>query len=385
MSVFDTVYDSLPHVMEFLDLDASVSGSDGESETLPASSGPSSPTPLPNPSPVEGYQPAFRINARRFLLTYPHYNETPDRVLEILNLKKPIQRGIACLELHQDGEPHVHAAIEFATRLNSVNRRWFDIDGHHPNIQVSRSWARCVNYCRKEGTLEVGFVGAATANDLIRDDDFNNVIGTGLSADPFRIAEAAESYRHWVRWCITNRISSTYCSTIWDIVRGSHAPTLEENEPLPASVTDVQLRTFGWADAVRTLVVCGPSGIGKTSWARANAPTPSLIVTDIDDLKSYDPHRHRSIIFDEIRCTGARDHNGRWVGAWPLQSQIKLVTWDHPVSIRIRYTLARIPAHVPKVFTCTDTICFTYDEQVNRRIQILNLYQDRDIAALWDV
>lgn len=359
--------------MEYI-LDEAEGSGDGHTDSAPSSA-------LSSPTPVR----QFRINTRRVLLTYPHFNETPSVVLALLNAIRPIHRGIACLELHQDGEAHVHAAVEFSTKVNTVNGRIFDLEGHHPNIQSNvRSWGACVNYCRKEGTLETSVFGAATAEDLIRSNGGELPSEVGVQ-DVFAVAREASSLPYWIQWCIDNRISSTYCSLIWEQCRGSRAPTLEENEPLPAAVTNVQLRTLGWADDVRTLVICGPSGVGKTSWARANAPVPSLIVTDIDDLKSYDAHYHRSIIFDEIRCTGARDHNGRWVGAWPLTSQIKLVTWDHPCSIRIRYTLARLPAHVPKIFTCTDSICFTFDEQINRRISILNLYPDREIAGLWDV
>lgn len=358
--------------MNFIDAEASVSGTDHDSSRS------TSPTPA-----------RFRINTKRVLLTYPHYNEEPSIVLTILNNIKPIHRGIACLELHQDGQPHVHAALEFETKVNSVNGRLFDIEDdegvHHPNIETSvRSWGACVNYCRKEGTLEIAVFGAASAEDLVRGHG-GSLPDQSQTGDVFSVATNAQSLPHWIQWCIDNRISSTYCQLIWEHVRGSRAPTLEQNQPLPIVVTNVQLRTLGWSNDVRTLVICGPSGIGKTSWAKANAPCPALVVTDIDDLKCYDPHRHRSIIFDEIRCTGARDHYGRWVGAWPLTAQIKLTTWDDPVSIRIRYTLARIPAHVPKIFTCTDTICFTFDEQINRRISILNLYTDREITSLWDV
>lgn len=328
----------------------------------------------------------FPINCKRILFTYTHFNETPEILLARINDIRRIKRGIACLELHQDGEPHCHAAIEFETKVHHVDgRRLFDLDGTHPNLQTGiRSWGACVNYCRKEGVLEIAIYGEATAEDLIRagGGSYTPAIDT---SDVFGVARASATFESFAQWCISARISSAWCILIWQHARGSQAPTILEDVPLPAVVNDVQLRTFGWTEHVRTLVVCGPSGVGKTSWALAHAPKPALLVTDVDDLQSYDANHHRSIIFDEIRCNGARDHNGRWVGAWPLTSQIKLVTWDTPCSIRIRYKLARIPAHVPKVFTCTDTICFTYDEQINRRIEILNLYTDREISGLWDV
>ena len=131
------------------------------------------------------------------------------------------------------------------------------------------------------------------------------------------------------------------------------------------------------------MVICGPSGIGKTSWALANAPAPFLLVSDQDDLKGFDVHRHKSIVFDELRCNGTIV-DGRVKGQWPLQSQIKLCTYDTPVTIRCRFINGHIPARVPKIFTCTGSFLFTKDDQIKRRVTLINLYTDRATEDLWD-
>lgn len=129
----------------------------------------------------------------------------------------------------------------------------------------------------------------------------------------------------------------------------------------------------------RCLLVLGPTGCGKTTWALRNAPVPFLLVTHVDDLGYLDPKVHKSIVFDEVRCTGNLDGKGQW----PLQEQIKLIQWETEASIKIRYKLARIPAKLPKIFTCTDKYCLSGNPQIKRRVQTINLYEVDEEQDQW--
>lgn len=360
--------------MQFLDLEASASDS--------------SEAPNSQPSQQELISRPYRVNRKRFLLTYAQFNEAPENLLAQLNDIRPLHKGIACLELHEDGSPHCHAAVEFVAKVNSTNARIFDIAGHHPNdAGPPESWAACVRYCDDIDAIEVAHWGATSTDGVIQGSGGGGPAQAGFS-NVFDTCERCESFAQWVQICIDRRLAFAYCNAVWNAVHAAPSPTFTENEPLPAAVTHPELRALVWRDHNRALVICGPSGVGKTTWALANAPAPFLLVTHLDDLKRYDARVHKSIVFDEIRCTGTRDEHGRRKGQWPLTEQIKLLTWDTPVSIHTRYVVASLPRHVNKIFTCTNTVCFTRDTQTSRRMRLWNLYNQegdmRDDDDLWE-
>lgn len=311
--------------------------------------------------------PAFRVNASRFLLTYPRTTSTPQLLYEFLNSIKHVNKAIICREAHQDGEEHLHAAVEFASRVNSVNVSIFDFSGRHPNIEVSRSWAACVNYCRKDGTIQVEYFGCdpedATVADAPRARDGPS------GAEAYDACDAAATIKAWFTWCIDHNLPYAYANSMWVQQHGKQPPTYFANDH-GGIIVDLHLQALQWSADYHCLVICGPSGAGKTSWALANAPVPFLLVTDIDDLGFFDSAVHKCIVFDEVRCTGDRDGKG----CWPLTSQIKLCTFDTPVSIRVRYKIAHIPKNVHKIITSTDTFPLTGDRQIRRRVHDVNLY-----------
>jgi len=372
--------------MQFLDTEAVHSGSDTDADDSIPSSSPAQPPP----------RKPYRINAQRFLFTYAQADFQPDQLLTLIDRVKPIRKALACREYHLDGSPHAHAAVEFTKRINhNDGGRLFELEGNYPSIEAAKNWAACVNYCKKGENTEISIFGAVTADEVIR--------ASGRACPPsvdvsnvFGLVEGCESLTEWIQLCIDRRISMPFCKWIWEIKNGDRPPEYEENFPLPAEVTNPYLRSTAWGDGYgtdnRSLVICGPSGIGKTCWAMANIPCGGasgprkwLLCTHIDDLRHFDPKVHRSILFDEIRWDGVLTPGGRRVGKRPLQDQIKITTWDTPVSIHCRYGVARIPAHTVKIFTCANSICFTNEPQVRRRCRIMNLYApDRSIDDIWE-
>lgn len=303
----------------------------------------------------------FEINGRRFLLTYSQYDVDSQVLLDHLGTLGPVSRAIIGRELHADGGRHSHVAIEYGRRLQSRQNAFFDHDGHHPNIEPARTWAAIVQYARKDG--DTLYFGCTEADCRDGGDDRAQPGQDGpTGAGAFVACQSANGLREWFEWTIDNKLAYAYAKAVWDIVHGVRAPTYFERPVGGVIEFALDARHVGGDD--RTVVVLGPSGIGKTTWALREAPLPFLLVTDVDDLGHFDAQVHKSIVFDEIRCTG--DAFGK--GAWPLTAQIKLLTWDTPVSVRIRHKLAHLPAHVVKIFTCTDTYPFTRDQQIERRM-----------------
>nr|WAE42184.1 MAG: replication associated protein [Cressdnaviricota sp.] len=105
----------------------------------------------------------FRLSAKRIFLTYPRCDLTKEQVLEFLKTKGLIvcyyiaveeHKTITYDDWHVDGLPigtHLHIAVQFATKINTTDQRFFDTKGFHPNVQSTRSWHNVVSYVIKGG------------------------------------------------------------------------------------------------------------------------------------------------------------------------------------------------------------------------------------------
>lgn len=117
----------------------------------------------------------------------------------------------------------------------------------------------------------------------------------------------------------------------------------------------------------KTVLLCGPSNIGKTHYAAAHFKNP-LICSHIDKLKQLSPDND-GIIFDDMSFKH-----------WPVESVIHLVDQEFEREINIRYGTTIIPANTPKIFThntknplYNDEVNEEQKEAVERRIQRVNV------------
>jgi len=117
-------------------------------------------------------------------------------------------------------------------------------------------------------------------------------------------------------------------------------------------------------DWSKTIVVMGPSGVGKTEWALCHFKNP-LLVSEIDQLLDYDPVEHDGIIFDDLDLEKLSRNE-----------QIAFVDQTMPRAIRCRYRSPVIPRHTKKIFTCNSMPVDNEDPAVARRIR-LYLVSDR--------
>lgn len=315
--------------------------------------------------------PQFQVSGRCFFLTYSQVDNdlSHDTVYATIGWKQYFAKAVVARELHADGHPHYHVACEFTQRIQSRRTDYFDVGIYHPNIQNCRSWPACVTYTRKYA--DVKYYGCTEEDAL----ELTQAPET-CAEDLFTLCEESSGLRAWYSIAIDRELSHSWANAIWNVVRGPRPPTISERMD-GGVIRDFALQCTRLETTPRCTVVVGPSGIGKTTWVHREAPMPYLLVTDPDDLGFFDAHTHKAIVFDEIRTTGDAVQRGKW----PLTAVIKLLTYDTPVSVRIRYRVAHIPAGVPKLFTATDSMPFEKDPQIERRItQIVNCYTDgRDI------
>jgi len=95
----------------------------------------------------------FRYNARKVFLTYPRCDLPMQDMLESLTIIKPYAQYCISQEAHQDGGRHLHVLLSYSSPINTTNERYFDVQGHHPNITKPRDVRDVLKYIKKDGTF----------------------------------------------------------------------------------------------------------------------------------------------------------------------------------------------------------------------------------------
>lgn len=290
--------------------------------------------------------PSF-FNGKRFFLTYPQCQHSPDELALFLGQQAPVAYYLVAREQHEDGNFHLHACVEFkSTQRHDV--RWLDFNGHHPNKQDPRKWEACKTYCKKDGNFIEGpeevLLRAALA---------------GLP--PSELVKAYTECDKWLDYCVSNRISYQYAMWYWNASRDDSF-TIRQEDDVKGEMCQ-SLASFAFdRDRHRVLILKGESGCGKTTWAKKNAPKPALFVSHIDTLKRFNPDIHKSIIFDDV------DFNH-----YPRTAQIHLVDYDNARAIHVRYGTVELPAGIPRIFTCNADPVLLTDAAIKRRCTLVNV------------
>nr|QEJ80598.1 replication-associated protein [Sweet potato leaf curl virus] len=230
----------------------------------------------------------FNIKAKNYFLTYPQCSLTKEEALDqLLNLNTPTNKKYIkiCRELHENGEPHLHVLLQFEGNYQCTNQRFFDLvspsrSSHfHPNIQRAKSSSDVKSYVDKDGdTIEWGEFqidgrsargGQQTANDAAAE-----ALNAGSKEAALQIIreKLPEKYLFQYHNLVSNldRIfspppsvySSPFSFSSFNAVPDIISDWAAEN------VMDAAARP----DRPISIVIEGPSRIGKTVWARSLGP-----------------------------------------------------------------------------------------------------------------
>lgn len=291
----------------------------------------------------------FRFSATKLFLTYArptteHQSFTNQELICFLKEKTNSKYIISCKEKHQDGSDHFHALCYFQSRCNFKDPRKFDFNGWHPKWEAPRNIQATINYIKKDG-------------DFLEEGEYV------VEVDYTQRALQFDNKSEWMSFCVNNKITFPYANYFWQNAHPAPTATITDNPTAGTLNRALSHFTFDEWDT-RSCVLVGPTGCGKTVWAKRNAPKPALMVSHLDQLKNFDPNIHKSIIFDDM----VFKH-------YPIQSQIHLVDQYEARAIHCRYMCAIIPEKTPKIFTCNERP-FDLHPAINRRIRLFNISED---------
>ncbi|ALE29838.1 replication associated protein [Lake Sarah-associated circular virus-51] len=231
----------------------------------------------------------FRIDARHLELTYSRCNATVEDITEFLETtvasSAQCHSWFAAREYHQDGVPHYHILVKFNKRRTFRNSREYDFNGHHPRIKPVRNVHDYFRYIsdpskpsRDTTFASTGWMdpiprdGARGGGRGRRDDDLG---GDGCTWGDIVRADGKDEYFTLLKlhkprdYCLNLQRLEYTASRLFTAI----TPYVPEYE---YDTFNVPEELHEWATVGRhlqprpkSLIICGPSRIGKTEWARS--------------------------------------------------------------------------------------------------------------------
>nr|UFP62870.1 AC1 [African cassava mosaic virus] len=232
--------------------------------------------------------PRFRVQAKNVFLTYPKCSIPKEHLLSFLQtLSLPSNPKFIkiCRELHQNGEPHLHALIQFEGKITITNNRLFDCvhpscsTSFHPNIQGAKSSSDVKSYLDKDGdTVEWGQFQidgrSARGGQQSANDAYAKALNSGSKSEALNV----------IRELVPKDFVLQFHNLNSNLDRIFQEPPAPYVSPFSCSSFDqVPVEIEEWvADNVRdsaarpwrpnSIVIEGDSRTGKTMWARSLGP-----------------------------------------------------------------------------------------------------------------
>lgn len=196
-------------------------------------------------------------------------------------VNKLAELGAECIigrELHEDGGTHLHAFVDFGRKYRSRDTRAFDVEGYHPNISPSKGKpGDGYDYAIKDGDVVAGGLERpSNTRDRGRsnlEEAATAIIGAQNKEELFRLCtELAPSKMLWSYPSLRAYANDKFVDER-PLYRHPEEVTIDTSAypELDRWVAD-NLDGFRMGRRGRSLVLIGPSRLGKTIWARSLRP-----------------------------------------------------------------------------------------------------------------
>lgn len=320
----------------------------------------------------------FRAQWKHGMLTYScpttvQEHPIPDKET-IMTFLKNLRNYDGCVvskELHADGKVHYHAYIRFQPKCDTINARYFDINGVHPNITHNEGPRKMINYVIKDGDY--------IADKVLIDAKTKTQNHDEAYANALKLA--GEGHVNEAHAALREGDPSHYCrayTAIAAALKAEYERNAIQRAPVVIKETNwctddqfIDLNAFvGREDYKRTHILVGPAGIGKTQLAKYLLHKAGCkriaVVRQVEQMREYKDAD--GIVFDELNVN-AGDKK------WEREAQVGIVCNADNASLPARYGNIELRSNVLRVIT-TNVLnrCIDFsDAAIARRITVHEL------------
>jgi len=311
-----------------------------------------------------------RVRGKGFFLTYSQSALARDTIIGWFSRQTRVKRFIVGQEHHQDGNLHWHVTIEYEVEKDVRAQSYFNIEGEHPNIVAwqSRNPARQTydqwflnhwEYCKKEDPTPY-IVGEEPKENRKR--KRNEIFTEAIELARLRDVQAGMEF---LEKNAPFDLLTKYEQIHRALVR---LRQMRQNLQAPARSASDFPHAPTVVDSWQVLYINGPTGLGKTQWARSLLPE-ATVISHRDQLRDCD--FSKGIIFDDFD-----------VSHWPPTAVIHLLDWDEPRGLDVKHGHVVIPPHTRKIFThnreferwLSDDATAEQVAACRRRLHVINIH-----------
>ncbi|AIF34812.1 replication-associated protein [Sewage-associated circular DNA virus-4] len=264
-----------------------------------------------------------RFHAKTVFLTYPQCPVNKEDLLAWLQtLRNPIYT-IVSHELHEDGSPHLHAVVCWQNKLDIRDTTFFNYENYHPNIQSARSIKKVIAYTKKDGD----FIEAGDSPIVDTANTWSTAMDTATTIKEFMDTVKESNPRDYI---LQHERLEYFAAKHFKKDTEVYKPNFEEFI-LPHEVEAWLNEEFN-SDKLRkkSLILIGPSKLGKTEWARSLGP--HMYFNHLANFKDDWDDEAKYIVFDDFDFDFIPNKKGFFGGQQHFQitgkyMRVKSVRW----------------------------------------------------------
>jgi hypothetical protein len=213
----------------------------------------------------------FDLTGDTFFLTYSQATTIDeDDIINHLKTLGTLQGFIISEEKHQDGNSHYHCLVRFTTKLRIRTSKFFDVSGNHPNITKPHSIYNTWHYITKEseGWAEGCFseppLEPGTAPT--KENPWAAILQTSTTTEELLSKVASHDPKTYILY--RDRIETNGREHFKESATPIYVPRYGQFT-IPQQLQQYLDGEFIRPDRPKTLVLVGPTRLGKTEWARS--------------------------------------------------------------------------------------------------------------------